>query len=89
LLEAAVSLDTRMLTFFGDDELERQGGDAVALNPFADCARVGHGVLLQVGASPQEAVTAEGEEALVRATGALPAVVPRAPSEPTPRSSPR
>jgi len=71
------------LTFFGDDELERQGGDAVVLNPFAACAQVGHGVLLQVGQSPQVAVTAEGEQALVRATRALPPARPRPPRTPT------
>ena len=60
------------LNYFGPDELERLGGEALADNPQAVVERLGKGLLLEVGADPLEAATPEGEERLVAATGMLP-----------------
>ena len=60
------------LNYFGPDELERLGGEALAENPHAVVERLGKGLLLEVGADPLEAATPEGEERLVAATGMLP-----------------
>ncbi len=59
------------LNFFGCDEEVRQGR-GLDQNPHAHVERLPHGLLIEVGSSPQEAATPEGERRLLAATAALP-----------------
>jgi hypothetical protein len=75
------------LNFFGPDELERQGGAAVADNPHARVEHVDGGLLLEVGDGHLDAATPEGEQRLLAATRALPPLggdVDEEPEEPVP-----
>lgn len=64
------------LNFFGNDELEKQGGaEAIMANPYITKAeRFDNGLFVQVGESPFDCLTPEGEQQLVNATKALPPV---------------
>ena len=63
------------LQYFGAEELERQGGmEALESNPLLKTERIHDGLLIQVGESPYDAFTPEGEELLVKATRSLPPV---------------
>lgn len=63
------------LQYFGKKELKRQGGmEALESNPLLKTERIHNGLLIQVGESPYDAFTPEGEELLVRATRSLPPV---------------
>jgi hypothetical protein len=63
------------LQYFGKEELERQGGmEALESNPLLKTERIHDGLLIEVGESPYDAFTPEGEELLVRATRSLPPV---------------
>lgn len=59
------------LNFFGPEEDARQG-KGLAQNPHARAERLPEGLLMEVGSSPEEAVTPEGERRLLAATAALP-----------------
>jgi hypothetical protein len=63
------------LTYFGPEEFRKQGGDAIFENPYIKAEKMGEGVFIQVGESPFDAATPEGEELIVKATRALPPVV--------------
>lgn len=60
------------LQFFGKDEFIRQGGEDIFSNPYVIAEKFGNGVLIQVGKSPFDAYTPEGEKLLVEATNAMP-----------------
>ncbi|MDJ1470979.1 hypothetical protein [Xanthocytophaga flava] len=63
------------LQYLGKEELERQGGmEALEANPLLKTERIHDGLLIQVGESPYDAFTPEGEELLVKATRSLPPV---------------
>lgn len=62
------------LNFFGPDEIERQGGPALANNPVAKVDLLPQGILIQVGDDPFQAATPEGEEKLKQATAAMPSL---------------
>ena len=63
------------LQYFGAEEFLRQGGEDIFDNPYIQAEKIGDGVLIQVGDSPYDAYTPEGEELLVKATKAMPPVV--------------
>lgn len=63
------------LQYFGLDEFHCQGGEAIFSNPHIQTERLGKGVLIQVGESPYDAYTPEGEKLLLKATKAMPPVV--------------
>lgn len=65
----------KWLQYFGPEEFKRNGGDALFQSPYIKAERPGEGVLIQVGESPFDAHTPEGEELIVKATRALPPVV--------------
>jgi hypothetical protein len=72
------------LNFFGPDEIERQGGPALANNPIAKVEHLPQGLLIQVGDDPFYAATPEGENKLKQATAAMPSLrKEEPPSEPT------
>lgn len=62
------------LQYYGPEEYEKQGGENILSNPHIRAEKLGEGLLIQVGASPEDAFTAEGEELLVKATKAMPPV---------------
>ncbi|MDJ1499907.1 hypothetical protein [Xanthocytophaga agilis] len=63
------------LQYFGKEELELQGGmEALEANPLLKTERIHDGLLIQVGESPYDAFTPQGEELLVKATRSLPPV---------------
>jgi|GEM_PF-2965915 len=63
------------LQYFNKEELERQGGiEALESNPFLKTERIKDGLLIQLGESPYDAFTPEGEQLLVEATRSLPPV---------------
>jgi hypothetical protein len=63
------------LQYFGKEELYRQGGiEALESNPLLKTERIHDGLLIQVGESPYDAFTPEGEQLLVEATRSLPPV---------------
>lgn len=69
-----VSPNLEWLQYYGPQEYQRQGGDAMLANPYIQAKRLGEGVLIQVGASPEVAFTSEGRELLVNATRAMPSL---------------
>jgi hypothetical protein len=73
------------LNVLGPEEEARQGGPALAQNPFAKVDRFPFGLVMQVGESPEDAATPEGVERLVKATQAMPPL-PGVVSQPTPAS---
>lgn len=75
------------LNFFGREEEARQGGPALAQNPFAEVRRLPVGLLLQVCSTPTEAASPEGVRKLVQATSAMPPLPDQAP-EPAAQSAP-
>jgi hypothetical protein len=63
----------RWLNFFGPEEEERQGGKAIEQNPYATrIERFPEGLFIQVGNTPFDCLTPEGELQLVNATKAMP-----------------
>jgi hypothetical protein len=54
--------------------LERGGFEIFESNPYLQTERIHDGLLIQVGESPYDAFTPEGEELLVKATRSLPPV---------------
>jgi hypothetical protein len=63
------------LQYLGQEELYRQGGiEAFESNPLLKTERIHDGLLIQVGESPYDAFTPEGEQLLVEATRSLPPV---------------
>lgn len=70
------------LNFFGPDEIERQGGAALANNPVAKVEHLPQGILIQVGNNAFQAATPEGENKLKEATAAMPSL--RQEEEPAP-----
>lgn len=63
------------LNYFNAKEFARQGGEVIFQNAYIKAERLSEGVLIQVGESPFDAHTPEGEELIVKATRALPPVV--------------
>jgi hypothetical protein len=63
------------LQYFGKEESYRQGGiEALESNPLLKTERIHDGLLIQVGESPYDAFTPEGEQLLIEATRSLPPV---------------
>lgn len=62
----------KWLNYFGDKEFIKRGGEAVFNTPHIKAERMGNGILIQVGDSPYDAYTPEGEELLVKASLAMP-----------------
>ena len=60
------------LNYFGKEEFAKRGGEAIFDNPYIKTEKMGEGVLIQVGESPYDAYTPEGEALLVKATKAMP-----------------
>jgi len=60
------------LNFFGPKEEAKQGGAALAQNPFARVERLPQGLLMQVGEGPLDMLTPEGRQRLIQATAAMP-----------------
>ena len=75
------------LNFFGPEEEARQGA-RLAQNPHARVERLPEGLVMEVGTSPEEALTPEGERKLLAATAALPSVPTAGELPPTPQQSP-
>ena len=63
------------LQYFGEEECTKQGGEAIFNNPYLKIEKIGRGILIQVGESPHDAYTPEGEKLLVKATKAMPPVI--------------
>ncbi len=63
------------LQYFGAAELALQGGEAILRNPYIEAEKLGDGLLVQVGETPFDVRTPEGEALLVQATNAMPPVV--------------
>ena len=70
------------LNFFGPEEIERQGGAALANNPVAKVEHLTPGILIQVGDDAFQAATLEGENKLKQATAAMPSLTKE--EEPSP-----
>jgi hypothetical protein len=62
------------LNFFGPDEIERQGGPALANNPVAKVEQLPQGIVIQVGDDPIYAASPDGENRLKQATEAMPSL---------------
>lgn len=64
------------LNYFGNEELKKQGGEeAIMTNPYIAIAEpFEDGLFVQVGETPFDCLTPEGEAQLVNATNALPPV---------------
>jgi hypothetical protein len=63
----------RWLNFFGPEEEERQGGKTIEQNPYATrIERFPEGLFIQVGNTPFDCLTPDGELQLVNATKAMP-----------------
>lgn len=62
------------LQYFGSDQLNKQGGNSVMENPYIHAEKIDSGLLVQVGESPFDAYTSDGEALLVKATNAMPPV---------------
>jgi hypothetical protein len=69
------------LNFLGPEEEHLQGGPTIEDNPIAKVKRLPSGLILEVGESPFDALTPEGEQLLVDATLALPPPNPKPPIE--------
>ena len=62
----------KWLNYFGKEEFAKRGGEALYDNPYIKVEKMGEGVLVQIGESPYDAYTPEGEALLVKATKAMP-----------------
>lgn len=60
------------LNYFGAEEFAKRGGEALYDNPHIEVKKMGEGVLVQIGESPYDAYTPEGEARLVAAIKAMP-----------------
>lgn len=62
----------KWLNYFGKEEFAKRGGEALYDNPYIKVEKMGEGVLVQVGESPYDAYTPEGEALLVKASLVMP-----------------
>lgn len=69
-----VSPNLEWLQYYGPEEYEKQGGEAILSNPHIQAEQLGEGLLIQVGAGPEDALTDDGEDLLVKATKTMPPV---------------
>ena len=60
------------LNYFGKEEFAKRGGEAIFKNPYIKTEKMSEGVLIQVGESPYDAYTPEGEALLVKASLEMP-----------------
>lgn len=63
------------LQYYGADEFKKQGGNAILDNPYIDAQLIKDGIFIEVGKSPYEVHTPEGEELMIQANAAMPPVV--------------
>ncbi len=62
------------LQYYGAEEFKRQGGKAILDNPYIEAQLIKDGVFIQVGDSPYDVHTTEGEERMIKANAAMPPV---------------
>lgn len=63
------------LQYYGAEEFKMQGGMAILDNPYIDAQLIKDGIFIQVGESPYDIHTAEGEAQMIKANAAMPAVI--------------
>jgi hypothetical protein len=63
------------LQYYGDEEFKKQGGKAILDNPYIEAQLIKDGIFIEVGKSPYDVHTPEGEELMIKANQAMPPVV--------------
>jgi hypothetical protein len=63
------------LQYYDAEEFKKQGGPAILSNPYIDAQLVKDGIFIEVGKSPYDVHTPEGEELMTKANAAMPLVV--------------
>jgi hypothetical protein len=62
------------LQYYDAEEFKKQGGKAILDNPYIDAQLIKDGVFIEVGKSPFDVHTPEGEELMTKANAAMPTV---------------
>jgi hypothetical protein len=63
------------LQYYGAEEFKKQGDMAILDNPYIEAQLIKDGVFIEVGKSPYDVHTPEGEELMIKANQAMPPVV--------------
>ncbi|MEL1242842.1 hypothetical protein AAEO56_01100 [Flavobacterium sp. DGU11] len=63
------------LQYYGTEEFKKQGGKAILENPYINAQLIKDGIFIEVGHSPYDFQTPEGEALMINANAAMPPVV--------------
>ncbi|UUC47308.1 hypothetical protein [Flavobacterium cerinum] len=63
------------LQYYDAEEFKKQGGKAILDNPYIDAQLIKDGIFIQVGETPYDFQTPEGEDRMTKANAAMPPVV--------------
>lgn len=63
------------LQYYDAEEFKKQGGKAILDNPYIDAQLIKDGIFIQVGDSPYDIHTPEGEDRMTKANAAMPQVI--------------